>query len=205
MRLLVVGAGGHAKVVIDTAEAAGYEIAGVIGSAEGVTEILGHHVSTDPAEISADCFICATGDNARRAADFKHYMALGYVPAMVAHPSAVISDRARIGAGTFVAAGVIVNACAQIGENAILNTGCTIDHDVVIGPHVLVGPGANLCGAAWVGPGVTVGTGTSVVPCARIGAWSVVGASAAVTHDLPNHSVCVGVPARVIRDIEVAE
>ena len=199
MRLLVVGAGGHAKVVVDAARVAGFEIAGVIGSPGGRTELLGIPVTQDVGEATADGFIVAIGDNARRATVFAEYLERGLSPVAVVHPSAVIADGVEVGAGTLVAAGVIVNVDAVIGRDAILNTGCTIDHDCVVGDHSLVGPGASMCGESRVGDGVLVGAGASITPTRSVGAWSVVGAGAAVVRDIPDRSVAAGVPARIIR------
>jgi sugar O-acyltransferase (sialic acid O-acetyltransferase NeuD family) len=202
VRLLVIGAGGHAKVVIDAARCAGFEIAGIVGREGDPAEVLGIPVSHDATDIASDEFIVAIGDNAARAHHFYEYRAHGLEPASVVHPSAVIARGVGIGAGTFVAAGVIVNVDAHIGANAILNTGCTIDHDCVIGDHALIGPTASLCGGVEIGEGVLLGAGSTVTPRTRVGKWSVIGAGAAVVSDLPDRSVCVGVPARVVREIE---
>ena len=198
MRLLVIGAGGHAKVVIDAAEAAGHTIAGVVGTPSDVSEILGHPVVDSADDVAADGFVVAVGDNRTRAGIFAEYVAAGLKPAVVAHPSLVLGSDVTIGEGTFVAPGVIVNTGARIGSNVILNTGCSVDHDVIIGDHAHVGPRVALCGGVQLGEGVLLGVGACAVPCATVGAWSVIGAGAAVVDDLPANSVCVGVPAREI-------
>lgn len=202
MRLLVVGAGGHAKVVIDTARTAGISIAGVVGMPDDAAEVLDTVVSADADGIDFDGFIVAVGDNRIRATLFAEYRERGFVPASVIHPSAVISDSVRIGAGSFIAAGVTVSVDAVIGENAILNTGCTVDHDCVVGDHALVGPTASMCGESRIGVGVTLGAGASVIPVKHVGDWTIVGAGAAVVRDMPGHIVCGGVPARQVRTIE---
>jgi len=199
VRVLVIGAGGHAKVVIDAARRCGYEIAGVVGGAGGATEVLGVPVSQEASGVHADGFIVAIGDNATRAREFERCIAMGMSPISVVHPSAVIAEQVRIGSGTFVAAGVIVNVDARIGENAILNTGCTVDHDCMVGDHALIGPTASLCGGVSVGVGTLVGAGTSLIPRSSVGDWSVVGAGATVVSALPSHSISVGVPAAVVR------
>jgi sugar O-acyltransferase (sialic acid O-acetyltransferase NeuD family) len=202
LRLLIVGTGGHAKVVIDAAEEAGFEIAGVIGSIADAHQVLGHPVSQDCKNVSGDRFIVAIGDNATRARTFAEYLARGLRPASVAHPSAILGRDVVVGEGTFIAAGVIVNAGARIGADAILNTGCTVDHDCIVGEHCHVGPQAALCGSVALGEGVLLGVGSCASPGASVGAWSVVGAGAAVVGKLPAHTVCVGVPARPLRPTE---
>ncbi len=201
MRLLVIGAGGHAKVVIDAARCCGYEIAGVIGAPGGTTEVLGISVSHDASAVTADGFIVAIGDNAARAREYDRHIAGGMTPIAVIHPSAVIAEQVEIGAGSFVAAGVIINVDARIGADAILNTGCTIDHDCTVGEHALIGPTASLCGGVSVGNGTLVGAGSSLVPRASVGDWSVVGAGAVVVSALPSRVVCAGVPAIVLRQV----
>ncbi len=203
MRLLVVGAGGHAKVVIDTARTAGISIAGVVGTSDDAPEILGVPVSPSADGIECDGFIVAVGNNRMRARLHGEYLERGLAPVSVIHPSAVIAPSVVIGAGTFVAAGVIVNVDARIGADAILNTGCTVDHDCVIGDHALVGPTASLCGESRIGVGVTFGAGASIIPVKRVGDWSTIGAGAAVVENVPSGVVYAGVPARQVGTVEV--
>ena len=202
MRLLVIGAGGHAKVLVDTALAAGHEIAGVVGTAEGSETLLGFPVSRTAEGIDADGFIVGVGRNDLRARHFDEYRSRGFIPASVVHPSAVIGSGVRIGGGTLVVGGVVINVDADIGENVILNTGCTVDHDVIVGNHVLIGPQTALCGGVVIGTGVLLGAGVTAAPLVCVGEWTTVGAGAAVVDDLPAHTVCVGVPARPVRTVE---
>lgn len=200
MRLMVIGAGGHAKVVVDAAIAAGYEIAGVVGREGDSGTVLGTQVSFDRSAVEADGFIVAVGDNALRALHFSECVSEGLTPVCVIHPSAIIGRDVVVEDGAFIAAGVVVNPCAHIGHNAILNTGCTIDHDCRIGAHAHIGPGVSLCGSVRVGEGALVGVGASAIPGVRIGERAVVGAGAAVVRDVPANSVWAGVPARSISD-----
>lgn len=202
MRLLVVGAGGHAKVVIDAAQEAGHDVVAVVGLPSDAAEILGHSIVHSAEGIAADGFVIAIGDNATRARHFAEYAASGLAPAVVVHPSVIVGADVELGGGTFAAAGVIINAGARIGADSILNTGCTVDHDCVIGAHAHIGPQVALCGGVKLGEGVLLGVGACASPRASVGAWSVVGAGAAVVGELPSRSVCVGVPARVARSLD---
>jgi UDP-perosamine 4-acetyltransferase len=205
VRLLVVGAGGHAKVVIDAALEAGFDIAGVIGTAADAPEVLGHRVTFDPSAVVSDGFIVAIGDNEVRSRRFAECRAAGMTPSTVAHPSSILGRNVAIGEGTFIAAGVVINAGARIGADSILNTGCSVDHDCVVGEHSHIGPQVALCGAVTLGEGVLLGVGSCAAPGASVGAWSVVGAGAAIVDALPADSVCVGVPARAVRTLDEAD
>ncbi|MCX8006498.1 MAG: acetyltransferase [Coriobacteriia bacterium] len=196
MRLVVIGAGGHAKVVVDAARAAGIDVLAAVGDPAGARTVLGVPVVATLEEVEADGFIAAIGDNRARAEAFDAARRRGLTPVTVIHPSAAVAPSATIGSGTFVAAGVVVNPEACIGQNAILNTSCSVDHDCAIGDHVHVAPGVRLCGGAKVGPGALLGVGSAVIPGVSIGAWAVVGAGAAVLEDVPDGATFAGVPAR---------
>ncbi|MRR52631.1 MAG: acetyltransferase [Rhodocyclaceae bacterium] len=199
MRVLIIGAGGHAKVVIDALEQAGHTIAGVVDEKAATSVLGGYPVFAGPALPDADGFIVAIGDNAARRDRFEHYGSLLLTPATVVHPAAVIADSATIGPGSVVFAGAIVNSDAVIGENVILNTGCTIDHDCSVEAHAHIGPGANLCGNVMVGEGALVGVGACAIPGAKIGSWSVVGAGSVVVDRVKSGVTAVGAPARQLR------
>lgn len=205
MRLLVIGAGGHAKVVIDAARAAGFDVVGVVGRDGDPDELLGVLVTRDASELHADAFIVAIGDNASRASTFATWLDSGLTPATVIHPSATLAENIVIGRGTFIAPGVIVNTHAEIGEDAVLNTGCTVDHDCVVGDHAHVGPSVGLCGGVRIGEGALLGVGSSVIPMGTVGDWAVVGAGAAVVKNVPARSTWGGVPARPLNAITDAE
>lgn len=196
MKLLVIGAGGHAKVVIDAAMAAGHVVVAAVGDAGGEREILGVPVLESDAGLTADGFVVAIGDNTARQGQYEALCAAGRTPATIVHPTAVIAPSATLGAGTVAFAGVVVNASARVGANAILNTGCTIDHDCLIGDHAHVGPGANLCGGVMLGEGALMGVGSCAIPGTSVGAWAIVGAGSAVIYDLPGDTTCAGTPAK---------
>ncbi len=196
MRFLVVGAGGHAKVVVDAIQASGHSVTSVVADPPHAPELLGLPVASDIGGVDCDGFIVAIGDNAARARGFARCIEAGYTPAAVVHPAAVVSDRAIVEPGAFLAAGAIVNIDARICEGAIVNTGATVDHDCVVGAHALIGPTASLCGGVTVGEGALVGAGASVIPGIEVGAGAIVGAGAAVVDTIPARTVWAGVPAK---------
>ena len=126
----------------------------------------------------------------------------GFEIARAAHPQAIISPTAEMGDGPTVMAGAVINANASVGDNVIINTGAIVEHDCVIGNHVHVATGARLAGSIKVGDGAHVGIGATIREGISVGRGSVVGAGAVVIHDVPDHVLVVGVPAKIQRGIE---
>lgn len=188
--LILLGAGGHARVVADAVRANG-----------GVVErMLERHEEHEVAELAARCdFVPAIGAQAARRRASLDALAKGAALASVVHPSAVVSPEARIGAGAVVLAGAVVNPGAEIGRFAIVNTAASVDHDCRLADGVQLGPGARLAGEVTVGEDACVWTGAVVAPGLRIGARAVVGAGAVVVEDVPEGATVVGNPARILR------
>ena len=207
MRVIIVGAGGHAEVVADAAiAAAGHgspiEVVGFVDRAPrpGVT-IQGLPVLGDEAALNTmphDGVVIAIGDNRIRSEIAARLRARGERFVAIVHPSAVIARDVTIGEGAMICAGVVVNAGTRIGAHAILNTACSVDHHNGIGDYAHVAPGAHTGGAVDIGEGGFVGIGAVVVPGLRVGAWATVGAGAAVTTEVAVATTVVGVPSRPI-------
>jgi len=201
----LLGAGGHAKVVIGTLRALGIEVAGLYdddatkqGSMCAGVPVLGSISSLTPAMVR-EC-VLAIGDNATRQ---KLASRMSWVDWLtLVHPSAYQHDSVRLGAGTVVMAGAVVQPDAQIGEHCIINTGATVDHGCVIGDFCHVAPGCSLGGRVTLAEGVFMGIGSVAIQGISVGAWTTVGAGAAVVTDLPDRVLAVGVPARVRRKPE---
>lgn len=201
--LTIVGAGGHAKVVIATARACGWtelELADDDVQLLG-REYLGVRVSRTGAAVLADSAslaIIAIGDNAVRSrlADSARCDIISLV-----HPSAHVDDSVVIGAGCVVFAGAVVQPATTLGAYTIVNTSSSVDHDCTLGRAVHVGPGAHLCGGVRVGDRTLLGVGAMVIPCMEIGADVIVGAGAAVVRNVPSSAIALGVPARVVSKV----
>lgn len=198
----VIGAGGHAKVVISTLQTAGYTIEGVFDDdpAKWGTTVLGVPVIGAIHQVSEAGFteaIIAIGDNAVRQKLARQLRNLRWQA--VVHPQAWVHPSATIGAGSVVFAGAVIQPEARIGEHVIINTGATVDHECIVSDFSHVAPGAHLAGRVVVEEGVFVGMGCNVIQGCRIGAWTIVGAGAVVVRNLPAYATAVGVPARVIK------
>jgi sugar O-acyltransferase (sialic acid O-acetyltransferase NeuD family) len=198
MPLVVVGSGGHAKVVVATAQAAGIDVQGVVDDAADRwgSRVLGVPVIGATASVLDDAgalAVLAIGVNATRA---RLAAAARCQFVTVVHPDAIVHPSVELGPGTVVFAGAVIQPDTRIGAHGIVNTGASIDHDCALGAAVHVAPGARLAGGVALGDGVFVGIGAVVVPGVTIGAWTTVGAGAAVVGDLPPGVVAVGVPAR---------
>lgn len=117
----------------------------------------------------------------------------------VIHPSAQVSSSSRIGIGSVLMAGVVVNADAIIGNHVIANTGCVVEHDCVIGHFAHLSPNSTLCGSVRVGEGTHIGAGATIIQGITIGQWATIGAGSVIIEDVPDYAVVVGVPGKVIR------
>lgn len=200
---MILGAGGHGKVVIAAAVAAGIRISAVLDDNPELwgTTLLGLPVD-GPLSRAADSdglVVIALGDNqlrSRVAATMNLRWGTIIHPASYVHPSAVI------GTGSVIMAGAVVQPDARIGRHTIVNTAASVDHDCCLGDFAHIGPGARLGGEVTVDEGVLMGVASAAKPGVRIGAWSVVGAGSVVISNLPPGVTAVGVPARVVRKRE---
>lgn len=201
--IILFGAGGHAKVVLDALLLARpgttVHILDDDPAAEGRT-LLGLPVVGGRGWIAEHGrglpVVPAIGSNAARAAFAQWVLDGGGSLAAVVHPNACVAASARLGAGCFVAAGAVVNADAEIGGAAIVNTRASVDHDCRIGFAAHIAPGVTLCGAVDVGSRTLIGAGATVIPCVRIGAGATVGAGSVVLRDVEDGARLSGNPAR---------
>jgi len=204
--VIVIGAGGHAKVLIDALLVNCLEVLGA--------------TDTDPAQLDrCFCGVRVLGDDSillrypcdairlvnglgsvdstvRRQRIYKKYKNLGYSFETIVHPSAVVSKDVKLSEGVQVMAGAIIQAGSSIGENTIINTRATVDHDCEIGAHVHLAPGAILSGGVKVGTGTHIGTGAVVIQNIRLGQNNLVGAGSVVVRNVSDDKKVIGVPAR---------
>lgn len=205
-KVVVVGSGGHAKVIIDILNNSKiYTPVGLTSMDPNIKTIMGLPVLGDDSflpQLYAEGIkygFVAIGDNKRRE-DISNYikgLGLKLINAISHH--SCISSSANLGEGVAVMPGAIINAESIIQNNVIINTGATIDHDCVIGLSSHIAPGCNIAGNVHIGRGVFLGIGCKVIPKMTIGDWTTVGAGSVVITNLPGHSIAFGVPAKIIK------
>jgi len=202
IKLAILGASGHGKVVADIAECCGWQHVDFFDDAwpdvstNGVWQVVGDtEVLLDKISDYAGVIV-GIGNNAIRHQKLQLLSAVDANIVSLFHPSAIISHYASIGVGSVVMAGVVVNVDVKTGCGAILNTSCSIDHDCELGDSVHVSPSAGLAGNVCIGDRSWVGLGAVVRQSVDIGKDVMVGAGAAVISNLPDGVTALGVPAK---------
>lgn len=207
-RMIIVGAGGHAKVVLDAALEAGFSVEGFIDNCENDIDIAGVSLIGcdddlkkiyDSGITNAVIGVGHVGNAKIRVRLYEQLKQIGFDMPNVIHPAATVSKVAQLGEGNVVLAGAVVNACANIGNNCIINTRTVVEHDTVIGNHVHLAPGAIVLGGASVGEESFVGAGSVVIQGGCVGEKCIVGANSAVLTDILDKQTVVGSPAKDIR------
>jgi sugar O-acyltransferase (sialic acid O-acetyltransferase NeuD family) len=192
--MYIIGAGGHGKVIAEIAELRGERIDSFVDANESIKSLWQYPVVVSFPEKNNKVVI-AIGDNRVRKAISSafdaHYICLF-------HPFSQISIRAKIGHGTVVIGGALINADARIGKHVIINTNSSIGHDVCLEDFVHIAPNVALAGHVHVGEGTFVGMGASVLPGIKIGKWCVIGAGSVVLQNVSDGATVAGNPARVI-------
>lgn len=212
--IVVAGASGHAKVVIDVIEQQGrYHIAGLLDPERPVgTAVLSYPVLGCEAELptlaarhSLAGFIVAIGNNRRRAIVAETIARLCPHLAFVAavHPAASIGKDSVIGAGTVVMAGAVVNPSCRIGRGCIVNTKASLDHDSVLDDFASLAPGVTTGGNCVIGTQAAIGIGAVLFAGINVGGHAIVGGGALVLNDVAAGVVAYGMPAREIRRLSL--
>lgn len=199
-RLIIIGAGGHGKVVADIAEKTGkYREIAFLDDGP-MTDCMGYAVIGRVCEaskyISEYEFFVAIGRAEIRRSVTEELLTSDARIATLIHPNAVIGKSVSIGKGTVVMAGAIVNPCAVIGDGCIINTSSSVDHDCVIGDYAHISVGAHLAGNVNIGADTWVGAGAAVINGLTVCNGCMIGAGAVVTKNICATGTYIGVPAR---------
>jgi UDP-perosamine 4-acetyltransferase len=203
--IVLVGAGGHAKVCIELLRAMGKRVDYCIGgTTDNPKECMGIPIVTGDENLAhlyetgySKIFI-AIGSNPLRQKLANQALKLGYQLVNAISPHAVISPTARLGKGIAIMAGVVINAKTAIDDLAIINTGTIVDHDCKIGKAAHIAPQCGLAGNVSVGERSFLGIGSKIIPEVSIGNDVIIGAGGVVTSDIADKITAVGVPARPI-------
>ncbi|WP_256003258.1 acetyltransferase [Pedobacter deserti] len=202
----IIGAGGHAKVIIDTLETLNEDIGGIYDEQTDSCLFRGYPVRgkfSDFLALNSGHYILAIGSNLVRK---KLFLKIGAPCSSVAvHPTAFISNSVKIGSGSVVMANVSINADSIVGNHAIVNTGASVDHDCALGNFVHISPKAALAGNVLVGEGTHIGIGAVIIQGIKIGKWATIGAGAVVIRDVPDYAIVVGNPAKIIKFNQIQE
>lgn len=204
--LLLIGSGGHARVVYDALRRGGHagptEVRDDDAAREGVSfdDLRVATPALPSSRVRSASVHVAVGDNRARSALARRAVRIGGKLVTAVHPHATVADNARIGFGCFLAAGCIVGPGAELGMGCIVNHGAVVDHDCKVEDWCHLAPGTVLGGGACVREGALIGAGAVILPGRVVGAWAVVGAGAVVTYDVADRVTVAGVPARVIRE-----
>lgn len=195
-RLIIIGAGGHGKVVTDIAKLCGYMEIVFLDNNPELKECSGYPVlgpDTMTAELEGEIFVAVGNSEIRQ--KLMERDGVRVFPTLI-HPSAVIAEDAEIGKGSVVMAGSVINPGAKIGKGCIVNTSSSIDHDCNVGDYCHVSVGSHLSGTVELGNHVWIGTGATVSNNVNICSDVVIGAGAVVINDVKESGTYIGVPIR---------
>lgn len=198
-KLVIIGAGGHGKVVADIAEKNGYNDIVFLddnrcGKNFGNYPIVGNNC--DALNYSDRDFIVGIGNAEGRKRIQEQLLKSNLNVINLIHPQAVVAKDVSFGIGIVVMAGAIINPGTAIGDGCIINTGATVDHDNVLGNYVHLSVGCHLAGTVQVGDNTWIGIGAVVNNDIKICENCVIGAGAVVINSLLDSDTYIGIPAR---------
>jgi|SRR3990170_5438116 len=207
--VIIIGGGGHAKVLIEALRLNGIKIIGIIEAEPsfvgkqvlGITVIGNNDMISKykPTDVELVNGIGSVSLPLKRKAIFERFKSLGFMFAKVIHPSAIIASDVFIGEGAQIMAGTIIQPESRIGCNTIVNTKVSVDHDCIIGDHTHLAPGVTLSGRVKIGNETHVGIGANLIQGVKVGRSVVIGAGALVLNDILDEVIAIGVPAKVMQ------
>lgn len=211
MNIIIVGGGGHGRVIIDIVEKSGqFNLLGILDAQLPLgTDVLGYEVLGSEGDLikliverQVEGVVIAVGDNwIRSKATSSILFAAPHIAfPNVIHPAAQVGKSVCLGHGNVVMAGAVINSGATIGNFCILNTNCSVDHDVILGDYVSFAPNSCAGGSVVVGDYSAVCLGSNIIDRIRIGSHTVIGSGSTVLHEMPANIVAFGTPACKIRD-----
>jgi len=208
MNIVILGAGGQGKVVLDILKKNNHHVIGFIdddknkkGKLINNVKVLGNFLDINKTKKNIDGIVIGIGDNNIRSDYFLKIKKLNLKIVNAIHPNTIISENVKIGKGVIIVGGAVVNTNVKIGNNVIINTGATVDHDCVLGDNSQICPGVNLAGNVKIKKNAFIGTGAVINPGICIGENSIVGSGSTIIRDVPKNVVVVGMPGKIIKKI----
>lgn len=199
-QLIIIGASGHGKVVADIARQTGHDDIRFLDDNTNLKCCGGYPVvgkSGDFADFNCDFFVAIGNPVVRQRISERLVVAKKRVVTLI-HPNAVIGENVRIGMGSAIIAGAVINPCTAIGKGCIVNTCSSVDHDCKVGDYVHIAVGSHLCGTVFVGNGTWIGAGATVSNNVSICEDCIIGAGAVVIKNIEQPGTYVGIPAKRI-------
>jgi UDP-perosamine 4-acetyltransferase len=208
MDIVLIGAGGHGRVVLDILRAE--KKYNPVGFLDADAQLTGQTIDGLPVMGLPNLLpklksqkirgaIVSIGDNHARLSYAKKVLEQGLELVSAIHPMSHVSPLARVGRNLVVAPGAVIGTAAHLGESVIVNTSAVVDHECEIGSGVHICPNAALAGRVHIGHETFVGLGSNVIQCLKIGDHVVIGAGTVVIEDVADGATVVGVPGRVIK------
>ncbi|NDA64217.1 MAG: acetyltransferase [Chitinophagia bacterium] len=197
--MLLYGASGHGKVICSVLEQIAEPIMGFFDDNLSIVDLNGYKTlgSYDANLFSEEAVIITIGDNKVRKLIVQK---VRHTFGKCISPSCYCDNLVSVGDGSVILQGSVIQRDTIIGKHVIVNTASSIDHDCTIGDYVHISPGATICGSVQIEEGTHIGAGASVIQNIKIGKWCVVGAGAVIINDIPDYSVVVGNPGRIIKN-----
>ena len=204
-KIIIIGSGGHSRVVIDTIENIGFNIFGIIdinykSQKEKIFnyKIIGDITIVESLNPKNYDIVLAIGDNNKREEYFSKLLYKGFTIPTIIHPTAILSKKVIIGNGVFINSGAIINAGVEIADNTIINTGSIIEHEVKIKENCHICPGVKIGGRVSIGKNTFIGIVSSIKDYIQIGDNVKVGAGSVIINNIKKGLTVVGVPGKEI-------
>lgn len=203
-KLILIGAGGYAKSVLDSIDLYNYEVIGFVDEFSKEKEHLGYPILANSLEKLKNngeyaYFICI-GNNQKRKIWYERLCNKNLRVINVVDRSAIVSPKAILGTGCFVGKFAVINSKAIVGNDCIINTRALVEHGCAVADHVNLSTNTVINGDVQIGEGSFIGSCSVTIGQLSIGSWSTVGAGAVVTKDVKNNVTVAGVPAKIIKE-----
>ena len=208
-KIVIIGNGGHAKVVVDSLEKMGaYEIAGFVAKAEQMEfSYRGYNIIGTDEQLkeiyesgvrNAVVAIGYIGKSDIRSNIYKKLQEVGFILPTIIDPTAIVAEDVQIGEGTYVGKKCVINAAAKVGKMAIINTGAIVEHECQVDDFVHIAVSTVLCGNVYVKKNAFVGANATILQGITVGANAIVGAGSVIKDKVDDYCTVVGVPGRVL-------